>query len=202
MAALKYETFAPESGGQEATSVETARQVAQAYRDGHAKGFAQGAEASAREHADAQDQLRGQFIEALRDSQMTHSGAQQTILKSFFPVVEALVQSLAPKLATEGLFAQLLEHLETALEARPDIKPVIACAPELAAGVRSALATWDGKFDVQEDSRLTPLEASLNWDDGFDHINMDRALEEVSQAVSKFNTLIQTETDEDIKHVG
>lgn len=205
MAALRLDEFAPDR--RDDTLVQhreaVARQVAEAYRDGHAKGFAQGAEASAHEHAEQQDQLRGQFIEAVRDSQMTHQAAQRLVVASLLPVFEKLVTALAPDLAAAGLASGLRRQLASALEMRPKATPRIACAPELASGLTGALAEWEGRYEIETDPRLTPLEARLHWEDGFDVIDLARSLAQMQTIIAGFRSAMQTDAiEKEVKHAG
>ncbi len=185
MGNLKLEVFSPGAEMEMAKREHIAQKVAEAYREGHAKGFAQGSEASAREHAEAQDQLRIQFVEALRDAQMSYAEAQTAVVASLIPVVRALTEGLAPSLAEAGLITELERQLKNVLEARPDLVPRISCAPELAAGIKAALPHFSERYTVDQDPRLTPLEARLAWDDGFDEIDIEACLSEMRKAVAQ-----------------
>ena len=198
MSSLKLEVFTPGASDIERRQEDIARRVAEAYREGHGKGFAQGAEASAREHAEAQDQLRSQFIEALRDAQLTHTLAQREVIESIFPLLEAMTETLSPILAESGLITELDALLRRALDSRPEIRPRITCAPELEKGVRLALSHFAERFDLEPDSRLTPLEARLHWDDGFDEINFQACLDAMQESITRFReaTMTKPETEE------
>lgn len=193
---VKFEVFTPGAQAAEDRQRDIARRIAEAYREGHAKGFAQGTEASAREHADAQDQLRAQFIEVLRDSQVTQAVAEREVTASLVPLVTQLVSTLAPSLGRAGLAATLEAQLQDALRTRPDARPVVHCAPELADGVRKALSRFGARYEVQPDAGMTPLEARLTWADGFDEINVDRCLAAMTDIVARFADLNSTGTEE------
>lgn len=202
MALLQLETFSPLGATETSASQETAKLIAKAYRDGHAKGFQQGADESAREHAEVQDQLRGQLIEALRDDAMEQHAAQTAAVASLLPVIDAMVNTLAPALAEAGFAEQLTTHLRTALDHRPNLRPVLHCAPEAAATLQAALTDWPVASEVVEDNRLTPLEAKLHWDDGFDHIDLDRCLAEMTESIARFRQALAPDQNEDLSHVG
>lgn len=202
MAALKFETFAPAGATETSASKETGKLLAQAYRDGHSKGFAQGSEESAREHADAQGQLTAQFIESLKDRELDHNAAQRSVITSLFPLLDAIVGALSPNLAEIGFLDAIRTSLSTALDSRPGAKPSLKCAPELVETVNKAFAEWQGEFEIVVDNRLTPLEAQVHWEDGFDHVDLDGALAEMKQCISRYLGAIEEPNDEELKNVG
>lgn len=203
MNGLKLEEFAPGAEMEMAKRENLAQKVAEAYREGHARGFAQGTEASAKEHAAAQDQLRAQFVEALRDAQLEQAEAQSTVLTSLLPLMENLTRSLAPALAEAGLVTSLETQLKTVLAKRPEAVPVIFCAPELATGLKTALSHLEGQFRITEDAQLTPLEARLHWDNGFDEINLEACLTSMRAHIEQFTRATRAlEEDEETAHVG
>lgn len=202
MAALKFETFPPAGATESSASQETSKLLAQAYRDGHSKGFAQGSEESAREHADAQEQLTAQFIEALKDREIDHSATQRSVIASLFPLLDAIVTTLSPNLAEVGFLDLVRTSLSVALDSRPSIKPSLKCAPELVETVEKAFADWKGEFEIVVDNRLTPMEAQVHWEDGFDHIDLDSTLAEMKQSISRYLGAIEDINDEVLENVG
>ena len=119
-----------------------------------------------------------------RDQQIRRQEAQAAVLRGVGPAVTAVIHRLAPRLAEAGLAEHVATALDEALETRPDPAPVIRCAAESAQGLERALAASTGRFAVETDPRLTPLEVELHWRDGFDSIDIagllaaiDRALE-------------------------
>lgn len=202
MASLRFETFSPDGDTETSNSQEAAKQLAKAYRDGHAKGFIQGAEESAREHAEAQDQLRSQLIEALKDGQMTRQEAQASVTKSLFPLIDALVKALAPSLVDIGFPTELSDQLRKALEGRPNTKPVVRCAPDLVAPLEQSLSDWSGSFEVIPDTALTPHQAKIHWDDGFDHIDLDGCMTEIRQCLDRFSQSVAVDQEQEMSDVG
>ena len=202
MAALKFDTFTPDGVSETNREDDAATLIAQAFQDGHAKGFAQGCEESAREHADTQEQLRSQLIEVIKDHEQDHAQAQRGVITSLLPLVDNMVKTLAPNLAASGFMHELHEHLQAAIDSRPSAVPVITCAPELVSEIQAAFATWSGAFEVRGDNRMTPLEAQIRWDDGFDHIDLDRCLAELTQSIARFQQSLDINQDEELSNVG
>lgn len=194
MSKVQLQVFSPGAELAIAQRESVAQKVAEAYRDGHSKGFAQGAEASAREHADAQDQLRSQFIEALQDGQASHQEAQARVIQSLGPLLGAMVDVLAPRLAEAGLKAEISAELETLMRTRPDVAPVLVCAPELAVGLKNVLEARGTPFHLREDPGMTPLEARIGWDDGFDTFDMSACLEAMKAKIDAYLAAALPET--------
>ncbi|MEM8787759.1 MAG: hypothetical protein AAGE76_05825 [Pseudomonadota bacterium] len=145
--------------------------IAEAWNEGHAAGAQAGTEASAKAHADAQDRLRAEWIEVLRDLAQDRQEAQASVLRGIAPFVQTVIAGLAPRLAEEGLKDLVSDALADALRDRPEPVPVLRCAPEMAAALEPALAEFDGRYRLDPDPRLTPQEAELHWEDGFDALD-------------------------------
>ncbi len=184
MKSVLFQEFAPDGAPtQDLPGESVDRQLARAWAEGHATGAREGAEASAAAHAESQDVLRAELVEVLRDQQIHRREAQAAVLRGVAPAVTAVVRRLAPRLAETGLAEHLGAALDEAFGARPEPVPVIRCAAESAQGLELALAGRSGHFRVETDPRLTPLEAELHWQDGFDAIDMNGLMTAIDQAL-------------------
>lgn len=181
---LRFQDFSLNSTAADETS-DIAEQIANAYREGHEAGVKAGTEASALVHAESQDRLRAELIEALRDHHQDRVAVQAQVLSGVAPLLGAVIRQLTPYLAAVGLPEQVSAAVQTALETRPDAKPLIRCAEEAVPGLQPALAKWSGAFDLQIDSRLTPHEVQLHWDDGFDTLNLDKVVDAALAALEE-----------------
>jgi flagellar biosynthesis/type III secretory pathway protein FliH len=200
MSSIKFETFSPVEAETTASAEKMMQRMRSAFEEGRRRGFAEGAAASAEEHAAAQDQLRSQFIESLNDQRIGHEEARLEVTKTILPTLQALVTKLAPTLARAGLTGIVEDTLSEALRAAPASRPVIHCAPELAEGIRQALANTDGGFAITPDPRLTPLEARVTWDEGFTHIDLQACIDRIEDGVAAFAEALTM--PEETRHVG
>ena len=50
-----------------------------------------------------------------------------------------------------------------------------------------ALQSFGGEFTITGDPSLTPLEAQIHWNDGFDHVDLGHTLQEISRALELFD---------------
>ncbi|MSU91779.1 hypothetical protein GE300_19570 [Rhodobacteraceae bacterium 2CG4] len=176
------------------------RQLAEAWDAGHAAGVQDGTEAAAKVHAEAQDQLRAALVEAIRDQRHGQLESQARILSGIAPLVRTLVARLAPGLARAGLADHVAEEVERALRERPDPAPTIRCAEESLPGLQQALAALGADCAVTADARLTPLEAQVHWDDGFQTIDLGGAVARLDRALAA--TAAPILDAEEIRHAG
>ena len=186
MPSIRFETISPSNQESAESAERMMKRLRTAFEEGHRRGFTEGAAASAKEHAEAQDQLRSQFIEALNDQRLSHQEARTEVTKTMLPVVQTLVQKLAPSLARAGLPGIIDDVLATAMSDAPESRPVIHCAPELAEGIRQRLSQSSDAFEISDDPRLTPLEARVSWNEGFTHIDLQSCMERIEAGLSDF----------------
>lgn len=199
MSSIKFETFSPVEAETTANAEKMMQRMRSAFDEGRRRGFAEGAAASAEEHAAAQDQLRSQFLESLNDQRMSHEEARLEVTRTILPTLQALVEKLAPTLARAGLSGIVEETLTEAMRTSPASRPIIHCAPELAEGINSALDRFDDNFDIAADPRLTPLEARVTWDEGFTHIDLQACIGRIEAGIASFaDALNHAEEDRNV----
>lgn len=189
---------APNAANNSGPSIE--KQLADAWEAGHAAGVQAGTEAAAKVHAEAQDQLRAALVEAIRDQKLEQTEVQTRILGGIVPLVRQLIDRLAPGLARAGLADHVAEEVERALRERPDPAPQIRCAEEAREGLEQALAARKLACTVVVDPRLTPLEAQVQWHDGFEAIDLGGAVARLDQALAALDTAHFTL--EEARHAG
>ncbi|WP_112320722.1 hypothetical protein [Oceanibium sediminis] len=184
--ALKLQEFLPGEGAHPAPDTPDIAAVrAEAFKEGYAQGSADGTKAAAEAHAEAQDQLRAALVERLHDQYLSRNEVEASILAGITPFVSALIDHLSPRLTQAGLADQVASAVAHALDARPDAKPILRCSEESLPGLQSALSDWVG-LKVVADPRLTPLEAEVHWDDGFDAIDLSGVLARIDAAFEAF----------------
>jgi|GEM_PF-6307689 len=157
-------------------------QLKAAWAEGHAAGQQAGAEAAAKAHAEDQARLRQSLVEAIQDRKQENIEVQQNVLRDIGPFVRTLIGHLTPRLAVTGLADHIGGAVAAALAARPDPVPVVRCSPETAEALEIALADWEG-LRLTADPALTPLEAEVHWDNGYDSINISTLLNQLDTAL-------------------
>ncbi len=182
MAAVKFAVF-EESEAQAPDPKQMARQLSELRKQAYEEGFRAGAEASAAEHAERQDQLRAGLVEAMLDCRQGHVEARAAVLGSLAPVLVNMVAALVPQMAPLGLSSEVVAAVGRALSHCPDTTVTVRCAAETEAALAKALSTTEGNVVIRPDPRLTPLEVRLDWDDGFDRIDTGRVVGEIHDLI-------------------
>lgn len=175
------------------------KRLAEAWEAGHEAGVQAGTEAAAKVHAEAQDQLRAALVETIGDQRLAQVEVQARVLGGVAPLIHDLVTRLAPALAQAGLADRIMTEIETALRTRPEPLPIIRCAEESVEQLEIALH-GAGPITIKGDPRLTPLEAEVHWDDGFEAIDLGAAIDRMLEALA---ALTQENTPhQEIRHAG
>ncbi len=193
MSVLKLESFSHDveirRGISKFESFEALRESA------YSEGVKSGADAASRAFEDEKLRTLGPILEALNDMAFTQVEASQTMLKSMQPMVEQLVKTVLPESARTGFAAEVAALLRKAYEKAPTARIIISVAPDAVASIQSLLAPSKADFSVEPDQALDGLQARVNWQGGYDHINLDAALDEARAAIDTFfNKLEKTGT--------
>jgi len=169
-----------------------------AFRAGFLAGQAQATEA----HLDDQARLTAALVEAVEDAALTHEAARRHAVASLAPMVETLVAVLTPALAEAGLAAEIARRVDLALDAAPDCRPRLRCAPELAGPMRNVFADRGLSAEVEAAPDLLPREAELHWDHGFDRIDLDACGAALRACVASHLDGVSGESDDDRRRYG
>ena len=78
-------------------------------------GFLEGQAMATEAHLDDQTRLTSAFVEALADARVTNEAARHHVAASVAPMIEALVDAIAPTLADAGLAGEIARLVERAL---------------------------------------------------------------------------------------
>lgn len=159
----------------------------EALRDSaYSDGVKSGAEAATRAFEDEKIRTLAPILEALNDMGFTQVEACQAMLTSMRPMVEQLVQTVLPESARQGFGTEVAALLCKAYEKAPTARIVISVAPDAVASIQSLLAPSNADFSVEPDPALDGLQARVNWQGGYDQINLDEALTEARAAIDTF----------------
>ena len=181
MSSFRLQNFAarPDAGPRlSPDEVEAIR--AEAFREGFLAGEAAAAEA----HLADQTRLTSELIEAISDARMTNEAARRHVAASLAPLAAAVVAALTPALAEAGLAAEVAARVEAALRTAPEARPRLRCAPELAPVIRGVLAERGLPASVEPNPAMPPREAILEWDQGYDRIDLDACAAEIREVVA------------------
>lgn len=197
---LRLDEFQPGAEGPDPEELK--QQLIAARNEGHARGIREGAEASARAHAEAQDRLRLELVEAMRDAQMSFQEVESTTLAGVAPFLRAVIAHVAPAIAVAGLAEAVAKSVEAGLANRTAPKPLVKCAPDAKSALESALSRWPGGIAFDPDPTLTPFEAEVHWGGGFDAVDTGALLEELDAILAGFSANDRATMNKETQNAG
>lgn len=152
----------------------------------YARGVRAGAEASQAAYDAAQARALATIAEKLQGLGHTAAEARAEAVSGLGPLVCALVDTLAPQLAKQGLPAAVEAAVATALDQAASARPRVLVAPALLPGLRDLGFCRDGAVDLAADSTLAEGEVQVHWKGGYDALNLDAAVDTIRAAVAQF----------------
>ncbi|WP_299131636.1 hypothetical protein [uncultured Amaricoccus sp.] len=184
MTAFRLQTFAPAADPARARAAELDRRLGAAREDAYRDGFLAGQSAAVENFLGDQARLTSDLIEALNDASLGNEAARRHVAASVAPMVRALCEAITPALAETGLFAEISRLVTVALDAAPEARPRLRCAPELAPTLTSILAERGIAATVEAAPELLPREAQVFWDQGYDHLDLDACVAQIGDCLA------------------
>lgn len=179
MTPYRLRTLSPAEDAAHARAIEIERRIAEAREEAHAQGYLEGRAAAAETYLADQARLNADLIEALADSRLTNEAARRHVAASLAPVIENLCAAITPALAETGLFDEIARLVARAIETAPAALPRLRCAPEVAPAIAQVLNARGLDAEVRGDATLSPREARIAWDQGYDHLDLDACVEKI-----------------------
>ncbi len=202
MGAFKYETILPQSRSQ-GSLVELKTGMLEKERNAsYAKGFKDGVNVTKDAVEVETNRLLSRISEDLSDLQFTNEQACATVMKSVRPLIEIILEQLAP----ETLRQKLLEQSDAALgEIFCGYKGVavdIEAAPNLIPALQDLCRARGFDVELHENAALHDLEVRLNWQDGFDHLDMDEMRRTIGAKLNDYVECLDEEADDRRREPG
>ena len=189
MGLFKLESFAHDAeirkGISKFESFEAMRE--NAFKDG----VKSGAEAATRAYEAEKLRTLAPILEALNDMSFSQIEARQAMLNSLRPMIAKLVEAVLPQSAHHGLAAGISELVARACEKSPESRIVIFVAPDAVSAIQALLAPSKADFSVEPEPEFDGLQARIEWQGGYDQIDLDAALNEIRTAVDGFFSTTQ-----------
>jgi len=184
MTAFRLETFVPRTGAPGSEDAVQAR-IDAARDEARAAGWLEGQAAATDAHLADDTRLSSELIEALEDARLTNEAARRHVMASVAPLIDRLFTAVAPSLADAGLIGEIERLAARALDAVPDARLRLRCAPELAPRVESALRERGVEGTVEPAPTLMPREARIHWDQGYDSLDLDACIARIGESLAR-----------------
>ena len=185
MSGYRLKTFTPAENGSGHPQRHPVEDRVEAVREAayHA-GFLEGQAMATEAYLDDQTRLTSAFIEALADARVTNEAARRHVAESIAPMIDALVESIAPTLADAGIAGEIARLVERAFLHAPAARPRLRLAPELCDTVEVALRERGLAATLEEAPEFMPREAQIFWDQGYDHLDLDACIAHVRDCIA------------------
>jgi len=154
----------------------------QAYEDGvHA-----GAAAASSAFKDAETRALFETREVIADAFFSREEAHKLALNSLQPLIIRIVDTMAPSLAISGLGAEIANVVMQALHT-VSIDELTICVPvNTANAIRAQLQSRDLLVKVNEDPELNSAQTRIEWQNGFDLIDLDLVAHRIRDTLDAF----------------
>lgn len=203
MSAIKFETFALGAEDAEIERVSQEEVLAKTRDEAYAKGFKDGVNVTNEAIETAESEVATAVQEALADADLTQRAAIHRALADVAKLTEAFCCAIAPNLAKSGLAAEIAALFETVLNEDPDDVLVISHSSADYDILQRLLGKHDLTAELNSDPTLSPRQVTLNWDSGFDKVDMDEAVAKALMKITNFTQLVdKEEPDERYDAVG
>ena len=111
-------------------------------------------------------------------------------------MLEQLITTVLPEAAREGFSSEVAALVCRAYQKAPLSKIVISVSPDAVGSIQSQLEPAKADFTIEPDASLSALKAKVNWQGGYDQINLDGALMEIQTIIFQFfNKIEKTGSD-------
>ncbi len=184
MTAFRLETFIPRTGASGSEDAVQAR-IDAAREEARAAGWLEGHAAATDAHLADDARLSSELIEALEDARLTNEAARRHVMASVAPLIETLFSAVAPSLAEAGLIGEIERLAARALDAAPEARLRLRCAPELAPRVGAVLRGRAVEASVEPAPTLMPREARIHWDQGYDRLDLDACIADIRDSLAR-----------------
>lgn len=184
MSAYRLETFLPAAGPGMTRADPQKRRLDALREEAYTEGYLAGQAVATDGFLEEQGRLATEMIEAIDDARLTNEAARRHVAASLGPMVEALAGAITPALAEAGLGAEIAAIVERALIQAPAARPRLRCAPEVSRRLGGMLDRMGFDAAVEAAPELLPREAQIFWDQGYDHLDLDACIAQISACIA------------------
>jgi len=155
------------------------------------EGVKTGADAASRAFESEKLRTLAPILEALNDMAFSQVEASRALLVSMRPMLDKLIETVLPQCAGAGFSAEVAALVMRAYEKSPASQIVVLVAPESVVAIQDALAPAQADFIVRPDPALDELQAKVEWQSGYDQIDLAAALDSALDTVDAFFSNIE-----------
>ena len=144
------------------------------------------------EHLKSEQAISSDLARSLRDMEATYRDARSDVLSALKPLIDAIVEQVLPKIASDGLSAMVAQELMPHLQSASELEPELQCAPDLAPVLQKLLDHRDGlSVRIRPETSFSGAQVALRLGAEARNIDLTSAVDQIGQELSSFtNRLI------------
>ena len=165
-------------------------------------GIKEGANAASEAFSAEQSRCLSRIQEVIGDAFFAREEAHRNTLASLHPLLETMLETLAPSLGQTGLSAEISRIVSEAITTAPEESISVFVPEGLGKDISQMLANSAGSIHVVEDPKIHAGQAKIEWSGGFDKIDLQQSAENVAQAIDDFFLELSESNLNEAKNVG
>lgn len=187
MRPLKLEVFDSADRPAGGTVVMQGADLEEAHLAAYEQGYTAGWDDATGASSDDQTRMRTELSRNLQAMSFTFHEARSHVLRALAPLIEEMTSRILPEIAREALAPLVVEALMPLAEEAADAPVVIVLSPAARPAVEALLEASAGlPFTLREEPTLGEGQVYIRLGDTETRIDLDRATDEIAQAVHGF----------------
>lgn len=202
MSAIRLEKFRHPARPNSGARVISDEEIEAIKREAHEAGIREGAAAASEAFSSEQSRCLSRIQEVVGDAFFAREEAHRLALTSLHPLLSTLLDTLAPSLGQTGLAAELSRIVEEAVRTTPEETLNIYVPEGMQKDFAETLLQTGAKITVREDPALTDKQTRIEWNGGFDLIDLDASAAAINVAIDDFYAELNRTTANEVQHVN
>lgn len=165
-------------------------------------GIQEGANAASDAFSAEQSHCLSRIQEIIGDAFFAREEAHRNTMASLHPLLETMLETLAPSLGETGLSAEISRIVTEAITAAPEESISISVPEGMGQDISQMLANSEGTVHVIEDPKIKPRQAQIEWSGGFDKIDLQQSANQVAKAIDNFFLELSETNQNEATNVG
>lgn len=202
MSAIRLEKFRHPARPNSGARVISDEEIEAIKREAHEAGIREGAAAASAAFSSEESRSLSRIQEVVGDAFFAREEAHRLALTSLHPLLTTLLDTLAPSLGQTGLAAELSRIVEEAVRTTPEETLNIYVPDGMQKEFAETLMQTGAKITVREDPALTEKQTRIEWNGGFDLIDLDASAAAINVAIDDFYAELNRTTANEVQHVN
>ncbi|MEM9317789.1 MAG: hypothetical protein AAGA70_02145 [Pseudomonadota bacterium] len=166
---------------------------AAAFEDGYKSGW----DDCHAENVKSEQAVSSDLLQSLKDMELTFQEARGDVLAAIRPVIDAIIEQLLPKLATDGLSAMVAKELMPLLEDAADLQAELLGSPQVVPILRKLVDLRDDtSVRIRPEPSFSAAQVSLRLGSEARDVDLTTAVEQISSELDQFTARLIAEIPE------